>query len=168
CYRYGFDPQSLTNRRGHRLPLRVPGSTIARGPALVVGDAAGLIDPLSGEGIHNAFLSARLAADAIGRYLAGEAPDLTPYQAAVNQRIMPNLIASHKLQDLFHQAPSPYVALLRYSDRFWRACCHLIRGELDYAGFVGKLGPLRPLFEAMVALARRRHPLPMAKDGARI
>jgi geranylgeranyl reductase family protein len=37
--------------------------------ALLVGDAAGLVDPLTGEGIHNALLSARLAAGAIGEAL---------------------------------------------------------------------------------------------------
>ena len=31
----------------------------------MVGDAAGLVDPLSGDGIYEAFVSARLAADAI-------------------------------------------------------------------------------------------------------
>jgi flavin-dependent dehydrogenase len=36
---------------------------------LLVGDAAGLVDPLSGDGIYEAFVSARLAAEAI---LAGD------------------------------------------------------------------------------------------------
>ena len=37
----------------------------AGGRVLLVGDAAGLVDPLSGDGIYEAFVSARLAADAI-------------------------------------------------------------------------------------------------------
>ena len=32
---------------------------------LLVGDAAGLVDPLSGDGIHEALVSARLAAESI-------------------------------------------------------------------------------------------------------
>ena len=40
-----------------------------RGCVLLVGDAAGLVDPLSGDGMYEAFVSARLAADAI---LAGD------------------------------------------------------------------------------------------------
>jgi flavin-dependent dehydrogenase len=42
CRRYGFDPDRLTNLRGHHLPVRVAASRIARGPVAVVGDAAGL------------------------------------------------------------------------------------------------------------------------------
>jgi geranylgeranyl reductase family protein len=37
--------------------------------AVLVGDAAALVDPLTGEGIHNALVSAQLAADTIGEAL---------------------------------------------------------------------------------------------------
>ncbi len=52
---------------------RVGASTPAGDNVLLVGDAAGLVDPLSGDGIYEAFASARLAAEAIlaadvGRY----------------------------------------------------------------------------------------------------
>jgi flavin-dependent dehydrogenase len=51
----------------------------ARGRVLLVGDAAGLVDPLSGDGISEALLSARLAAEAI---LAGDLPRYEPSLAA--------------------------------------------------------------------------------------
>ncbi len=47
------------------LPMRRAGAVPARGRVLLVGDAAGLVDPLSGDGIYEAFVSARLAAEAI-------------------------------------------------------------------------------------------------------
>ena len=65
----GVDPASLTDVRGHRLPMRRLGSSPAGGRVLLVGDAAGLVDPLSGDGMYEAFVSATLAADAI---VAGE------------------------------------------------------------------------------------------------
>src|SRR5207237_85778 len=46
CIRYGFDASRLENLRGHHLPLRTAHSPIAVGPIALVGDAAGLIDPL--------------------------------------------------------------------------------------------------------------------------
>ena len=156
CRRYGFDAAKLENLRGHHLPMRVPGTPVARGPLLAVGDAAGLIDPLTGEGIHMAFLSARLAADAIMAYLAGEATDLSPYQRAVERRLQPELTASRKLQELFHYAPPLYVALLRHSQRFWYAFCQLMRGETTYQGLLRKVGPLRPLLVYSAGLAQRR------------
>ena len=48
--------------RGHRLPLRRPATRIAGERTLLVGDAAGLIDPVSGDGMYECFVSASLAA----------------------------------------------------------------------------------------------------------
>ena len=62
---HGVDPDSLTEVRGHRLPMRRLGTPAGAGRVLLVGDAAGLVDPLSGDGMYEAFVSARLAADAI-------------------------------------------------------------------------------------------------------
>jgi geranylgeranyl reductase family protein len=63
---FSVDPDAITDLRGHRLPMRrVGASTPVRDNVLLVGDAAGLVDPLSGDGMYEAFASARLAADAI-------------------------------------------------------------------------------------------------------
>jgi len=139
--------------------VRRPGSPIVRGPVLTVGDAAGLIDPLSGEGIHTAFQSACLAAQAIESYLAERAADLLPYQAAVDELIMPELIASRKLQDVFHYSPGPYTFVLQHSRRFWRLMCRIIRGEVTYTAFLERLGPLGLLLDAWDIVARKsRYP----------
>ena len=61
----GSGTDRVTDVRGHRLPMRRLGAPAARGRTLLVGDAAGLVDPLSGDGIDEAWVSARLAADAI-------------------------------------------------------------------------------------------------------
>jgi flavin-dependent dehydrogenase len=61
---HGVDVNGLTDLHGRRLPIRRT-SEARRGPVLLVGDAAGLVDPLSGDGIYEALLSARLAAAAI-------------------------------------------------------------------------------------------------------
>jgi geranylgeranyl reductase family protein len=74
---HGVAPESLTEVRGHRLPMRRLGTAPAAGRVLLVGDAAGLVDPLSGDGMYEAFVSARLAADAV---VSG---DLDGYAAAL-------------------------------------------------------------------------------------
>jgi geranylgeranyl reductase family protein len=66
---HGVARSALRDLRGHRLPMRRLGTSPARGRVLLVGDAAGLVDPLSGDGIYEAFVSAKLAAEAI---LAGQ------------------------------------------------------------------------------------------------
>ena len=48
CEEYGIDPDAAQETRGYRLPMRLPGTRLARGTTAVIGDAAGLVDPLSG------------------------------------------------------------------------------------------------------------------------
>ena len=50
---------------GHPLPIYINHEPIATRRTLLVGDAAGLVDPFSGEGIRFAIKSGRLAAEAI-------------------------------------------------------------------------------------------------------
>ncbi len=156
CERYGFDAGALTNVRGHHLPVRVPGSPIARGPVAVAGDAAGLVDPLSGEGIHMAFASGRQAAEQALRVLAGEAPDMTGYQRRLDRTLQPELTVSRKLQELLNFAPPPYVAAMRRSEWFWLFFCHLIRGEMTYLDFIRMIGPMRVAVDFFAGAAERR------------
>ncbi len=62
---HGIPVDALTDVKGHRLPMRRLGSAPSAGRVLLVGDAAGLVDPLSGDGMYEAFVSARLAAEAV-------------------------------------------------------------------------------------------------------
>ena len=55
----------LRDRRGGWLRMAGAGTTAARGRVLLAGDAAGLVNPLQGEGIAEAMLSGRSAAEAI-------------------------------------------------------------------------------------------------------
>jgi len=58
------------SRRGWLLPLGSKRRTIHGHGWLLVGDAAALIDPFSGEGIGNAMVSGRLAAETVHEALA--------------------------------------------------------------------------------------------------
>jgi geranylgeranyl reductase family protein len=60
--------------RGHRLPLSTGGPRHGRGSVLLAGDAAALINPITGEGIYYALLSGRLAAQAALRAPEDPAP----------------------------------------------------------------------------------------------
>ena len=81
--RRGFDYSKFQDLRGYRLPGRRPSAGLARKRALLVGDAAGLVDPLAGDGMYAAFLSSRLATEAALDLLAGRATDLEPYARAI-------------------------------------------------------------------------------------
>jgi geranylgeranyl reductase family protein len=79
CAAHGVVLGDLEDVRGYRLPLRSPRSTLARGRAAVVGDAAGLVDPVSEDGMFEAFLSGKLAAAAALDVLAGRSDGREPY-----------------------------------------------------------------------------------------
>lgn len=154
--RYGFDPAALENLRGHHLPVRVAGTPIARGGVALVGDAAGLVDPLSGEGIHMAFASGRLAAEEAMRVLGGETNDMSGYQTLVDAQLQSELNVSRQLQELFNFAPPPYMAMMQRSGKFWHFFCALIRGEMTYLDFVKMIGPLRIAMDYFAGVAERR------------
>ena len=86
----------------HLVPHRVTPRPIMRGRVLLVGDAAGLADFWTGEGIFSALHSAHLAARQILRFFRGEAGALTDYQARVDREITPELTASYQFSKLFN------------------------------------------------------------------
>jgi geranylgeranyl reductase family protein len=141
----GLDETRLRSHRGYQLPLRRDGEAVVRGHAMLTGDAAALVDPLSGEGIWAAFVSGRLAADEAGRLLAGEVRDLSGYQRSLDAVMHDEILASRRLMALFNRLPSFSVLMLRYNGLLWRYLRQIIRGELTYPDLPKKLGPLRHL-----------------------
>jgi flavin-dependent dehydrogenase len=65
---------------------------------LVVGDAAGFLDPFTGEGIHRALVSARLAAAAIDADLAGDPTALARYDRQLTARFRAKDVVSLVVQ----------------------------------------------------------------------
>lgn len=130
---YGFCPEDMRGVRGHPLPVRRPGSPVHDGNVLLVGDAAGLVDVLSGEGIFSAVWSGRAAARHIERYLSAAVPDLSSYRAELEGELGRDLAVSSQLHDIFHLSPSLAALLVRRSFRMWRLVCGLITGNTTYA-----------------------------------
>ena len=116
----------------HMLPTRAPGTPLVRGRALVLGDAAGLLEPFTGEGIYYAVRSAHLAAVAL---LEASADDTSPqaYEVAVDAEIMPELSGARVLQQLFDTYPGLFHLLVRSRPRYWRALAKILRGERGFA-----------------------------------
>jgi len=129
CQRHGIDPADVTDIRGHRLPMRRPGTRLARGNALLVGDAAGLVDPVSGDGMYEAFVSSRLAAGAIADVLDGEAANVEPYEAAIRRELDPVASAGWGAKVALDRFPRSTFAVMRLPVT-WRALEKIITGEI--------------------------------------
>ena len=70
---------------------------------LLVGDAAGLVDPFSGEGIGNAMLSGKIAAEvAYEALVSGDTSELflARYEERLWKAVWNELMASYRMQQL--------------------------------------------------------------------
>ncbi|MCC6222330.1 MAG: geranylgeranyl reductase family protein [Thermoleophilia bacterium] len=151
CRAYGVDPDRLRDVRGHRLPLRRPDARLARGRSLLVGDAGGLVDPLSGDGMYEAFVSARLAAAAALDLLSGRAAGLEPYDTAVRRALGRMISASWGAKLAFDRFPRLTFALSR-PRAVWPAVEGLLCGELPHPG--AATGGARLALRGVETLAR--------------
>ncbi len=122
CEAHSISTDALTNLRGFRLPFRRHKTVLANGRALVVGDAAGLVDPLSGDGMYEGFVSARLAADAI---LAGK---IDAYAASVHDELDALHSASWGAKRALDRFPRASFAVAS-SRMIWPAVEQLLSGE---------------------------------------
>jgi len=138
----------------HMLPTRAPGMPLVRGRALVLGDAAGLLEPFTGEGIYYALRSAYLAADAL---MVASGSDTSPlsYETAVDTEIMPELIGARALQQVFDAWPWLFHILVRTHQRSWRALAKILRGERGFCEVERVLRRHPTLVHAALWLRRR-------------
>ncbi|MDQ1636243.1 MAG: hypothetical protein QOJ32_3052 [Frankiaceae bacterium] len=84
---------------GHLTRVRSLSSPLARGRVLVAGDAAGLLEPWTREGISYALRSGRLA----GEWAAQGRPD--GYVVAVTSQLEPEIAAGRRLMAAFTRHP---------------------------------------------------------------
>jgi flavin-dependent dehydrogenase len=151
CAEHGVDADDLTDVRGYRLPMRRPDASPGRGRIALIGDAAGLVDPLSGDGMYEAFVSARIAAEHTLRLLAGEAGTFDAYAEEVVRTLGPNAAASWSAKVALDRFPRAVFAVVSLPP-FWRMLERLVRGDIDHPGEArGSVrGPLR-LVKALAA-----------------
>jgi flavin-dependent dehydrogenase len=149
CDEHGIARDDVESLRGYRLPLRRPGADPALGRLALVGDAAGLVDPLSGDGMYEAFVSGRLAAAETMRLLEGTVDSLAAYGPALDRAIGAHAAASWKAKLALDRFPRLTFALLSLPP-VWRAVDALVRGDLADPGQARGLArvPLRAV-EAM-------------------
>jgi geranylgeranyl reductase family protein len=133
CAAHGVGTEQLENVRGHRLPLRRPGTRVAGERSLLVGDAAGLIDPVSGDGIYECFVAAELAAVSIGDLLGGRAGTLEPYAGALDAELASLHRASWKLKRALDRWPRMSWRVAR-TRLLWRSVERLLLGEIAAPG----------------------------------
>lgn len=131
-------PKETGNRlAGHFLPSFYHGhQRVAEGRRILVGDAAHLMDPLTGEGIYYALRSGLLAARAV---LRAEAAGVLPgslYQEAVENELFPNLRWALRFSRfIFQFTKLAYYTLQRHPE-ICDLYLRVLDGKESYEGFV--------------------------------
>jgi geranylgeranyl reductase family protein len=127
CAAYGLPASRLESVRGYRLPMRRAGDRARSGRVLLVGDAAGPVDPLSGDGMYEAFVSSRLAAEAV---LSG---DLDGYEPALDRTLGRSFAASWKAKYALERAPRLIFGVAQLPP-VWGFVAAFLRGDLAHPG----------------------------------
>jgi len=129
--------------RGHLMTHWLGKAHLFKERIILIGDAGGLNDPLTSEGIFYALQSAQIAADCVKDFLAGNQNALYNYEKIIKQKILPELKAAY-----FFNKISPFffplaLRLIKTNDYYWDIFCRLIRGEKTFLEIKKQLRPDR-------------------------
>lgn len=136
--RLGLADRPVLRDSGHLTRCRSLDAPLAKGRVLVVGDAAGLLEPWTREGISYALRSGTWAGQA-----AAEG-DLTAYRKKVLDELVPEMIAGRRLLTVFAKRRG-LVHTAMATPIGWRAFETFCRGELSMARVVERPGIHRAL-----------------------
>jgi geranylgeranyl reductase family protein len=141
--RLGLSGYETVQDSGHLTRCRADDSPLRKGRVLVAGDAAGLLDPWTREGISFALRSGALA----GEYAAKG--DLDGYVAAVNATLVPDMRAGRTLLTAFTRHAGTFHRALA-TTKGWRAFVKLCRSEMTMSELAA-----RPSARLSVAMLNR-------------
>ncbi len=103
--RLGITPVGDPERHGYVIPTHPLAGDFVRNRTLLVGDAAGFVDPVTAEGISFAALSGRLAAEAIVQGGLEEPLVRRLYHASLAAEVLSELRAARQLARVLYDWP---------------------------------------------------------------
>lgn len=124
--------------RGHRIPLG-PAKRLESNRILLAGDAAGLADPLTGEGISYAIRSGRLAAECILEKLRSGENSLGNYSERVRSTLGFELSTASVLTWLLYELPSVLYRLILRKEFLLQRFLDVFEGKTTYRTLLWKL-----------------------------
>jgi geranylgeranyl reductase family protein len=135
--------------RGAPIPVR-PRRAVARGRVLLVGDAAGLADPLTGEGISLAIRSGRLAAESLLATGLAARTAARAYRAALRRDLLGELRIARVLAWVLYRQPGLVGRLVpRLGQLAAEALTEVVAGRRTYRALIGSARAWRRLLSAL-------------------
>lgn len=132
---------------GYSLPIWVKKQPLMTRRTLLIGDAAGLVDPFIGEGIYYAIRSGQIAAQSILANRDPSRPDLSSYGKTLETEIYPEFLTARKISTFVQIFPKLFQIGLERNQDFLTHYFDVLRGASDYQTFweAGKKGFIRDL-----------------------
>lgn len=143
----GFSSDVVTH--AHLIPAGGYEREVCSDRIMLVGDAAGFVDPYYGEGIKYAFISAKLAAEkAVESYENDEFSKsaLETYKRACYSLFGENLKYSLRLTKLMYKYPNIFFRLLSSNKIVLGKWLEIPAGEMEYKEYIRWLIPRVPYF----------------------
>ena len=137
----GLDLATALHDGGHLTRVRAPGSPLQRGAVLVAGDAAGLLEPWTREGISFALRSGRLA----GAAAAGE---VSSYAPAGERELGADVAAGRRALAAFTRHPGAVHGVMWAVPPMWELFVRLVSGRTTMARQLER-APVRALVSAL-------------------
>jgi flavin-dependent dehydrogenase len=119
---FNFDRARLVGRRGGLIPCGGPVRPFRRDKVMLLGDAAGMVSPLTAGGIHPAMQLGRAAGIAISDYLLQSGPD----PARLVRSLAPSFRFKQILRTVFDFAPPNWVYDVALASRPMRNLAQMI------------------------------------------
>jgi len=129
----GLTDRTVLRDSGHLTRCRRPDSPLRRGRVIVAGDAGGLLEPWTREGISYALRSGSWAG------AAAASGDLTGYERQVASELAPEMAAGRRLLAVFTKRPMLIHAAMA-TPVGWRAFEMFCRGRLAMASVINRPG----------------------------
>ncbi len=131
-------------RRGHIIPLAGQRPTRCRGPVVLAGDAAGLADPLTGEGISYALASGRRAGVAVLDALHEKPGALRRYDRFLERTLGVDMRYARYFAALAYRYPGPLMRVLAAYPGLQDVAAAAIGGALTYRTLLTRVAAESP------------------------
>jgi geranylgeranyl reductase family protein len=127
------DDYQTESLKGHQIPIGGKKQEILNSTrGILIGDAAGLADPITGEGIYFALRSGQIAAEAIRSFINNRNPSLDAYTEKVNSEIIEDFRYAGYLSTLLYNLSFLSYNLARKVNRINESFVNVIAGEKRY------------------------------------
>ncbi len=137
----GFSEEARLS--GHLIPQGGNRRRVARGRVLLAGDAAGFVDPFTGEGIYYALASGRMAGEMVGDMPA--AILARSYESRIEKKLGRDLRYALFFSRIMHSHPGIFLRTLAREEKVLERYLEVGAGRMSYRDFMLWLLPRLPL-----------------------